>query len=71
MKIKQIKSQNRRDFYAIYECEYCGDSHESSGYDDSYFHNQVIPKMVCKHCGKTSGDDYRPLATKYADSVQI
>lgn len=29
MKIKEITSQNRRDFYAIYECEGC--SNEENG----------------------------------------
>ena len=72
MKIQKIVSQTRRDFTAIYECEHCGDSREGSGYDDSYFHNVVIPKeMKCKKCGKSSDENYRPLATKYADSVQV
>ncbi len=65
MKIQKIKSQHRRDFTAIYECEHCGHTHESSGYDDAHFHQNVIPKMKCKECGNTSGDDYRPLTTKY------
>ncbi len=72
MKIKQINSQNRRDFRADYECEHCGNIEENqSGYDDSYFHNEVIPKMKCKECGKTAGDEYRPLATKYPEGMQI
>lgn len=65
MKIKQIISQHRRDFKAIYECEHCGDTHEGSGYDDDNFHRNVIPAWPCEKCGKKSGDDYRPLATKY------
>ncbi len=48
MKIKEIVSQSRRDFTAIYECEHCGDTYEGSGYDDSYFHQEVIPKNKCK-----------------------
>ena len=48
MKIKEIKSQNRRDFHAIYLCEYCGHEVEKSGYDDAYFHNTVIPEMICE-----------------------
>lgn len=71
MKIKEIKSQYRRDFTAIYECEHCGHEHEGSGYDDSYFHQTVIPEMKCQQCEKTSGSDYRPLATKYPDHVQL
>lgn len=68
MRIKEILNQHRRDFTAIYECEHCGHEYKSSGYDDSYFHNEVIPKMKCPICDKLSKDTYRPLTTKYDDS---
>ena len=71
MKIKEIKSQNRRDFHAIYLCEYCGHEVEKSGYDDAYFHNTVIPEMICEKCGKTAGEKYCPLSTKYPEGYQI
>ena len=71
MKIKTIESQNRRDFHAVYECEHCGHTHRGSGYDDTYFHQNVIPQMKCESCGKTAGDDYRPLATKYPDGMSV
>ena len=71
MKIKRILSQNRRDFRAVYECEHCGHTFADYGYDDANFHNNVIPNMVCKNCGKKAGEDYRPLATKYPEGVQI
>ena len=71
MKIKTIKSQCRRDFLAIYECEHCGALKERSGYDDSYFHQEIIPKMVCPACGKNAGDNYQPETTKYPDGMQI
>ena len=54
MKIKEITSQYRRDFYAIYECEHCGATHKSYGYDDANFHNNVIPNMVCEKWQKGS-----------------
>ncbi len=65
MKIKKITSRSRRDFYAIYQCEHCNHEHESSGYDDTYFHQNVIPNMVCKKCNKKVHDSYRPLQPKY------
>jgi len=66
MRIRKIVRQHRRDFWAIYECEHCGYvSEEESGYDDEYFHNEVIPKMKCPKCGKTASEDYRPLQPKY------
>jgi len=65
MKIKTIKSQSRRDFTATYECEHCGKTSEGSGYDDANFHENVMPNMECKSCGKKADEKYRPLATKY------
>ncbi|MGR3178767.1 MAG: hypothetical protein ACUZ8E_11990 [Candidatus Anammoxibacter sp.] len=71
MKIKTITSQHRRDFRCIYECEHCGEEQEGSGYDDAFYHSNVIPKKECPKCGKTADGDYRPLTTKYEESVQI
>ena len=71
MKIKRITSQHRRDFQAVYECEHCGHECKQYGYDDRNFHENVVPAMKCGNCGKTSGDDYRPLATKYPDWVTV
>lgn len=56
MRIKQILSQHRRDFTAIYICQHCGHETEGDGYDDSYFHTEVIPKMKCKKCGEIGGE---------------
>jgi transcription elongation factor Elf1 len=67
MRIKEIVWQNRRDFKAIFECEHCGFSEEGSGYDDTNFHQNVIPKMVCTNCGEKASESYRPLTTKYQD----
>jgi ribosomal protein L37AE/L43A len=73
MKIKEITDQIRRDFHAIYECEHCGTIYKGTGYDDTNFHVNVIPHMKCKSCGKTAekSGNYRPLATKYPDSMVI
>jgi transcription elongation factor Elf1 len=71
MRIKEILSQSRRDFRAIYECEHCGSTKEASGYDDAYFHKNVIPEMACEKCGKKAHENYRPLATKYPEGHQI
>lgn len=71
MKIKEITSQSRRDFWAIYECEHCAATERGSGYDDANFHRNVIPQMKCKACGKTAPETYRPLEPKYAPHVVI
>jgi predicted RNA-binding Zn-ribbon protein involved in translation (DUF1610 family) len=54
MRIKQKVSQHRRDFMADYECDSCGHIVRASGYDDSYFHEHVIPAMPCPKCGVRS-----------------
>ena len=69
MKIQKILSQSRRDFTAIYECEHCGATKKSTGYDSFHFHNYVIPLMKCEVCGEVA-KDYRPLTPKHAESVQ-
>jgi len=71
MKIKRIIAQSRRDFNAIYECEHCGFEKDGDGYDDAYFHHEVIPAMKCEKCGKAASSDYRPLATKHPASATI
>jgi len=71
MKIKEILSQNRRDFWAIYECEHCGLTHKRSGYDDANFHNNVIPDFECPECGKKAPESYRPLTTKYPEGKAV
>jgi len=71
MKIKKITLQNRRDFYADYECEHCGFVEHKRGYDDANFHENVIPKMKCEKCRKTSSADYIPKTTKYPEGMQV
>ena len=70
MKIKKITSRNRRDFNADLVCEKCGAVEENvSCYDDSYFHENVIPKMECKECGASGCSEIRK--PRYPDGVQI
>lgn len=71
MQIKKIISQHRRDFTAIYQCEHCEYEEESSGYDDTFFHQNVIPNMECKSCGEKASEDYRGLAPKYSKDTVI
>lgn len=71
MKIKEIINQYRRDFTAIYQCEHCGYELEGYGYDDNHFHTKVIPAMKCNQCGKSSSNNYRPLATKYPEGMTV
>ena len=61
MHIKQITSQHRNDFSAIMTCEHCGkESENGHGYNDTYYHEKVIPKMYCPHCNKNSLGETEP-----------
>jgi transcription elongation factor Elf1 len=75
MKIKKITSQNRRDFSAIYECEGCEKEESSNaGYDDRNYHDNVIPNIKCKNCGKSRNDlglKEEPTQTKYSDWMNV
>lgn len=69
MKIKQILSQSRRDFFAILICEHCKNEEKlTTGYDDANYHQNVIPNMKCEECGKKADKDYRPLAPRYPEN---
>jgi hypothetical protein len=53
MKIKQVTWQHRFDFEAILECEHCDSTQLlKTGYDDSYYHNKVLPSVTCIKCKK-------------------
>ena len=75
MKIERITSQHRRDFVADMICEGCGARMKlTSGYDDRYFHDEVIPNMKCESCGKSRRDMgiiAEPTPTKYPEGYQI
>lgn len=55
MKLIKRISQTRRDFWADYQCEFCGHKENNqSGYDDSYYYEHVIPNMVCAKCSQST-----------------
>lgn len=68
MKIDKINSRNRRDIYADLICEHCGYIDKNVPcYDDSYFHEKVLPSFECNKCGKSS-PKINPMQPKYKDS---
>ncbi len=75
MYIIKIISQHRRDFTAKYKCEGCGATQtDDSGYDDVYYHNNVIPNMKCKKCKEstiTLGKVINPKTPKYSEDTII
>ena len=53
MEIKEILSQHRNDFTATLVCEHCGHEQKlTSGYDDAFYHDRVLPSLICKACDK-------------------
>jgi len=70
MKIKEKTWQSRRDFNAVFVCEFCGTEKVIRNcYDDEYFHNERIPYFSCEKCSKTSG--VATSSPKYPDEVQL
>lgn len=71
MKLIEKLDQFRRDFQGKYECQSCGNieiDNSLDSYDDDYFHDNIIPDMKCKKCGKSTLDLGLPnerMATKY------
>lgn len=78
MKIDKIYSQHRRDIHALFKCQFCGSTFVGEGYDDTHYHEIVIPKMECPTCKKSVDknkdeleEEYRPLTTKYPSWAQL
>ena len=72
MRIKKILTQHRRDFTATLECKHCGNEDDLKyGYDDEYYHRNVIPTISCSKCGEKASEDYRPLTTKYGHNEVV
>lgn len=71
MYIKQFLRQYRRDFRAVFACEHCGFEEHRDGYDDSNFHDNVVPDMTCPRCQKKAGQDYRPYKPKHPDNMHL
>lgn len=68
-------SQHRRDFTAEMTCESCNHKQiDNSGYDDAFYHQNVIPNIKCKKCGETTitlGKPIEQTQTKYPEGYQI
>ena len=75
MIIKKITDRSRRDFTAIYECQFCGHTFEGSGYDDAYFHQHVVPDKVCEKCGISTNSEPQekptPLTPRYPENMEV
>ena len=66
-----MRSQSRRDYTALMECEFCGHQQiDDSGYDDRNYHDNVIPNQKCKSCNKSTLSENGTVdvtATRYSD----
>lgn len=69
MKIQKVTNTIGRDFWAIIECEHCNSTEKlSGGYNDSYYHNSVLPAIKCKACGKARAET-RQVTGGYNDAT--
>lgn len=74
MFIRKYKTQHRRDFTALLECEGCKHQENlETGYDDEYYHNEILPNRKCPNCGETTNTLDNGIRTrpKNDDSVQL
>ena len=61
MQIKGLLNQHRSDFTATMACEHCGhESKVTTGYNDAFYHDRVIPAMYCGACGKNRAGQAKP-----------
>lgn len=64
MRIDKITNQMSEDFWADFKCEHCGHIEKNlRGYNDIFFHENIIPEIKCKQCEKTGSDYYRTFVT--------
>jgi hypothetical protein len=75
MKITNKTSQYRRDFDADIVCEFCGNQEKLiGGYDDTFYHTQVLPNKECSKCNKSTVSGGGQIGTpllKYPEQVQV
>jgi transcription elongation factor Elf1 len=77
MQLTEILTQHRRDFQGKYTCEFCNHVETDTSldsYDDNYYHQEVIPNMECKSCGKSTKSEngiVKQTKTKYPEGQQI
>lgn len=64
MRIRKILTQHRNDFTATMECEHCGYTAKlTDGYHDIFYHERVIPAMLCTACGKNRAGEAKHTNT--------
>ena len=67
--------QYRRDFDGIVKCQFCGHEEElHNGYDDHFYHTQVIPNLMCSKCHKSTiseNDTIQKVTLKYPEDIQL
>jgi hypothetical protein len=74
MEILRIDNQVRRDMWGVLKCESCNHEQKFSGYDDKYYHDEVIPTKKCESCGestKTMSLKVVKTPTKYPEGFEI
>lgn len=71
MKIKAISACYGRDLYGTLECEHCGSTQKlTGGYDDTHWHQNVLPAFHCQSCNKNSAGETPSEAVKAANEAR-
>ena len=62
MRITAFLTHYRNDFTANMVCEHCGVEQKlTTGYNDEYYHEKVIPAMHCPSCGLNRAGNPHPV----------
>ena len=68
MKITKVTNRINNDFWATVSCEHCGAVVTNwSGYEDTNYHQNVMPKFHCKECGQNRAGETKALTPKQVD----
>jgi hypothetical protein len=58
MHLTQRDPMTGNDIYGTLTCEHCGHKQKlRGGYNDAYYHNNVMPKIKCDNCGLDRNGD--------------
>lgn len=73
MKISSLKNGNGRDLYGTLTCEHCeAEEPLIGGYNDSHWHDRVLPAFHCGTCGKNrAGEQLTAEVTARNQSMDI
>jgi len=64
MKITDVLDYYEKDLTVEYWCEFCGNRHIGYFRDDDFGRDEVVPKMRCKKCRRSTYEVNKALGKK-------